>query len=336
MKILHDLQQQQQVTIESISISPSIDCQSNPDSLAKFNKLLECLNLVDTASKLSTRAIPSTCFTSFEHFAFQWSEAERDISEHVKNTHRKLSKKSFFGFIFPPNSSRKREWMGEREMDKENEEEKKKEQEKEKGSLEEMTYVPFLEYLTRLGFHAQVVDRHGLLYSTEVYSLKPNIKVSSDDLRKTGDQAKVKFLIKGRTDVVILNARNSTPNRVNTVIAIEVKPVGFNEEISLREAFLQLIGLNIANPVRYPPVILTNLTDIHYVLKLQIVDAEKLQDLLIKKFSLFNQALQFSYSLKDEGSIAKHFGAVPIPERSMTSVAEDKEDEGNCEFVEIQ
>lgn len=331
MKVVKDLQQQQQVTIESVSLSPSTACQSNPESLTKFNKLLECLNLVDTSSKLSTKAIPSTCFTPFEHFTFRWSEAERDISEH---TQAKQAKKSF---PFSSSNTRKREGsegIGEMEIGKE--------KEKEKGKLEKMSYVPLLGYLTGLGLHAQVVaDGQGLsmslLYKTEIYSLNPHLKISSEDLRKTGDQPKLKFVIKGKTDVVILNAPTSSPNRMNTIIAIEVKPVGFNEEVSLREAFLQLIGLNVANPVRSPPVILTNLAGIHYVLKLQIVDGERLQyDLLLKKFSSFNQALQFSYSFKEEGSITKHFGAAPTPERNTNFVDEEKEDEGNAEFEEIE
>ena len=79
-----------------------------------------------------------------------------------------------------------------------------------------------------------------------VYTLKTDIRLRSKVLRLTGDKPRYKFHLLDRTDVVVLIPGSVSISRQTVCVAVEVKPEGFNVKEGLREAFLQLIGLNVA------------------------------------------------------------------------------------------
>ena len=58
---------------------------------------------------------------------------------------------------------------------------------------------------------------------------------------------------------------------------IEVKVKGFELNMALKEAYLQLVGLNVSNDNTSPPVILTDLQEEHYVLRLELLDPAALK-----------------------------------------------------------
>ena len=86
---------------------------------------------------------------------------------------------------------------------------------------------------------------------------------------------------------------------------------------ALREAALQLIGLNVDNSSISASVLLTDLTSTHFVLYLEAVDINRQAfKLVVKQYSAFNDAIALVDVLKDRPCITGHFGSPPTPESS--------------------
>jgi hypothetical protein len=107
---------------------------------------------------------------------------------------------------------------------------------------------------------------NGLLFNVHVYTLRENIFVRGDELRKTESEPKHVFTLSGRTDLIVLKAGTTNALRMNTRYVIAVKVKGFKVNEGLKEAYLQLLGMNIDNNNTSPPALLTDLCDKHYVL----------------------------------------------------------------------
>jgi hypothetical protein len=190
------------------------------------------------------------------------------------------------------------------------------------SKYEALSYEPLLKYLTANNMNAfkvpygeQLPNR--LLFDIHIYTLKSNVTLKSKDLRLIGDEPRCKFHLIGRSDIVILTPGDRVISRQTTVTAIEVKPIGFHVSEGLREAALQLIGLNVDNDTISASVLLTNLAKTHFVLYLEAVDVSKQKfKLVVKQYSAFCDAIAMVDTLKDRPCITKHFGSPPTPESS--------------------
>jgi hypothetical protein len=289
------------VRVESLIVTPSEACKSNAENIAVFSRLLECLHMgysPDLTSEAVEGEVSTECL--WANHVHNWAAA------------RKAAK--------PPAGVGKPD-----------------------TTLEASSYEPLVNYLKSTAKLNALAVPNGaglpnrLLFDMFVYSLKSDVRLRSEALRKTADEPRKKFHIMGRTDVVVIIPGSVSATRQATCIAIEVKPAGFNVKEALREAFLQLIGLNVANEIRSPCVILTNLAQTHYVLYLVCVDTFRLRfELALKTYNSFNQALWMAVSLTDRKCVTKHFGAAPTPESSTLDSDSGNEETLVDEFDNIK
>ena len=171
---------------------------------------------------------------------------------------------------------------------------------------ENASYGPLVEYVVE-STKAKAKDISagkdlpaGFFYEVELHTLRPRVGVRSNELRV--DHLEPSFLLhlRGRSDVVVWDVQYDIPGRTTTRYCIEVKTVeGMkNKKECLREAFLQLIGLNAYNDYKSPAVVLTNLAKLHYVLYLTLESNEDgvplKYNLNIHHFSAFAHALWFA------------------------------------------
>jgi hypothetical protein len=146
---------------------------------------------------------------------------------------------------------------------------------KKKESFEEKeSYGPIVEFLKKIGQVAYIVAdgenlSNKLLYHHAIYTIR------AKDPSVHGQNVTYLRKLKGRTDLVILTDDfpvidgHSTILRSQVKVLIEIKtPETMSLTGSLHEAMLQLIGANVANDLRSPPVVISNLRQTHYVLYL--------------------------------------------------------------------
>jgi hypothetical protein len=156
------------------------------------------------------------------------------------------------------------------------------------------------------------------LYYEEIWSSKKNTKLTSEDLRKTGNAPVFKYILRGRTDLVRIKYRDEFIGKSNNQYFIEVKSVDdFVLEDSLCEAFLQLVGGNASNSFHSPPVLLTNLAHMHYVLFITLVGDPTISfkyELHVLKMQSFGVAVAFLEERTAEmNSFTLHFGRRQTP-----------------------
>ena len=291
------------VRVESLIVKPSEACKSNPESTSTFNRLLECLHLEyshDLTLVAEDGEVSDAC--PWSNHTHNWTAARRSEAATSQVEVAKVDD----------------------------------------VKVEKASYQPLVDYLNNVAqLTAHKVPNgtslpNRLLFDIFVYTLKTDIRLRSKVLRLTGDEPRYKFHLLGRTDVVVLIPGSVSISRQTVCVAVEVKPEGFNVREGLREAFLQLIGLNVANEIRSSSVILTNLAQTHFVLYLECVDPIKLRfKLVVKKYTAFNQALWMAMSLKDLPCRTKHFGAAPTP-HSSAAESESEEDELTEEFRNVK
>ncbi len=222
------------------------------------------------------------------------------------------------------------------------------------GQLESASYEPLLKHLLDHGICAVNIGEgqglpDGLLYYEELWTLKRNTSLRSEDLRKTGEGPIFRYILRGRTDIVRKKNSADPLGRSNNRYFIEIKRgEGFVEEDSLREAVLQLIGGNASNSFHSPPVLLTNLVKKHYVLYISLV-GDPTVDLEFKlnvvRMPSFGVALAF---VEERTAVMKsvtlHFCRKPTPPSSppkAKNASEPKDDEdiaerfGNASLEEV-
>jgi hypothetical protein len=283
------------VHFESFTLKPSEACKSRNENV--FQQLLECLHFSfssDLTKKSTEGEVRTDCpWTNHSH---NWAAATRDVNC------RTADAKSTEPTDAADNAT----------------------------NIEKSCYQPLVDYLRNVAKLNAVLVAHGnglpggLLFDKFVYTLKRDITVASSELRKAFREPKMKFRVKGRTDVVVIPLDADFPCRQTVDIAIEIKPVGFNVSEGLREAFLQLIGLNVANEIRSPCVILTDLALAHYMMYLECINMMTNKfDLVVKQYKDFNQALWMATSLAGRECTTCHFGAAPTPQGSSNTADED-------------
>jgi hypothetical protein len=203
---------------------------------------------------------------------------------------------------------------------------------------ESASYKPLLEHLTSCGIHAVDVSNgrglpDGLLFHEELWTLRDNICQHSAELRLAGEGSMFKYILQGKTDLVRLRVPlyEEPIGKSNNRYYIEIKRVSdFVLEDSLREAALQLIGGNASNPYHSPPVLLTNLCGMHFVLYLSLVGDPRLA-LRYKVHVLQMASLGQALSLAEERtsrmrSVTRDLARRPTPPSSVAREAQSEED----------
>jgi hypothetical protein len=161
----------------------------------------------------------------------------------------------------------------------------------------------------------------GLLYRQELWTLKKNTLLRSEDLRKTGEEPIFKYILQGRTDLVRKKVPEDPLGKSNNQYFIEIKRTeDFALEDSFRESCLQLIGGNASNSFHSPPVLLTNLANMHYVLYISLVGDPTVElrfKLNVVKMPSFCVAVDFVEGVSSVmKSVTLQLGRKPTPPSS--------------------
>ncbi|RYG99888.1 hypothetical protein EON65_49870, partial [archaeon] len=209
------------------------------------------------------------------------------------------------------------------------------------GEVESASYEPLQKHLRDCGIDTVKIGEgqglpDGLLYHEELWTLKRNTSLRSEDLRRTGEEPIFKYILQGRTDLVRTKYSEDPLGKSNNRYFIEIKRVeDFVEEDSLREAVLQLIGGNASNSFHSPPVLLTNLAKMHYVLYISLVGDPTVAlrfKLNVIKMPSFGVAVAFVEEHTAEmKSVTLHLGRKPTPPSSPPKAknASETEDVGD-------
>jgi hypothetical protein len=178
-------------------------------------------------------------------------------------------------------------------------------------------YEPMRQYLTSCGLISKNVANGDILYDFDVYSLRDRLA----DAKTLRDENRIpifKFRIRGKTDIVVLD--RDVLSRGDMKFAIEIKTVvnmdtDAKTNQALREAFLQLVGLNVRNDYKSPAVVLTNMNQKHYILYLDIYgdpDAFRFA-LKIHKSSKLNRILHLANQIGSRPSFTGRLGKELTP-----------------------
>ena len=193
-----------------------------------------------------------------------------------------------------------------------------------KDSIKEnLSYEPLLLYLQshRETVHsANVADGKRIeskrLFNQDIYSLRSKAGVSARD---EGENVLLRYLVSGATDIVVLNS--TVPVRIgrhNVKFAVEIKTPSMLQASKyqgpLREAIVQLIGLNADNLNNAPPVLLTNLVNFHLILHLTMSSENPLCfDIIPQKCANIQSALNLALKLSELPAIGRNFARAPTP-----------------------
>lgn len=194
------------------------------------------------------------------------------------------------------------------------------------GQAESASYEPLQKHLCDCGISTVIIGEghglpDGLLYYQELWTLKDNVSLRSEELRKAGKEPVFKYLLEGRTDLVRTRFSDQPLGKHNNRYFIEIKRVeDFVEEDSLREAVLQLIGGNASNSFHSPPVLLTDLAKLHYVLYITLVGNPTVKlkfKLNVIRMPSFGAAIAFlEEHTAERKSVTLHLGRRPTPQYS--------------------
>lgn len=186
------------------------------------------------------------------------------------------------------------------------------------GQLESASYEPLLKHLLDHGICAvKIGEGQGLpdrnLYHKELWTLKRNTSLRSEDLRMTGEEPILKYIIEGRTDPVRVRDIADPLGKSNNRYFIEIKRVvDFVVEDSLRESVLKLIGGNASNSFHSPPVLLTNQAEMHYMLYISLV-GDPTVELRYKLNAVRMPSFGVALAFVEMNSVTLHFGRKPTP-----------------------
>ena len=202
--------------------------------------------------------------------------------------------------------------------------------------LEKTSYMPLMQYLKSLNLHSADVSegvrcQNKNLFNSDVFTLRKGTAFSSATLRVAAQAPVFIQNIHGRTDIIILrNGFVDAPvyHKAQVRVAVEIKTIkGLRQaDGALREAAIQLVGLNTQNCEVTPVVLLTNFAHKHYVLYLTMGSDPEHNlkfDLHIVQFVTFESALEFAEDQSVCEPISVHFGRKPTPPASVASDEDD-------------
>jgi len=185
---------------------------------------------------------------------------------------------------------------------------------------EEESYAPLLQHISDLGLvcvniaNGQRLGKNQLLFNTKIFTLR-----REGSMMEHGQTVTYIRRVKGRTDLVVLDSAVPGDIMINHVhVAIEVKTqtaMASSTSGCLREAVVQVIGLNANNNIRSPAVLLTNLLKIHKVVYLKQASVSPLKyELRVRRCVSFNAALHFALTMgKEFDSTSEQFARPMTP-----------------------
>lgn len=198
-------------------------------------------------------------------------------------------------------------------------------------------YEPMRDFFASCGLISRNVA-NGLnnLYDFSVLSPRDRL---ADGLTLRDENTINKFRIYGKPDIVVLDEDILTRGCMK--FAIEIKTVvdmdteaKTNE--ALREAFLQLVGLNVRNVYKSPAVVLTDMNQKHYVLYLDIYgDPEALRYALkIYQSSELNRIFHFATQIGKQSHLTGRLGdEMTLRTLLARPVNEEEGNFGNVSFI---
>jgi len=180
--------------------------------------------------------------------------------------------------------------------------------------LERTAYQPVLEFVSQLfpELNLQIVAEGKNLTSGNLFSVEA-FTARRENPGQHGQLVTFITTIEGRSDIAAF-AKNGTPTRRGVVFVIEIKTPRFNKASGCREAITQLLGLNIDNPLHSPPVLLTNLVNIHSVFFVAPLDQFPFYQIQEEQFHWFESALERVGELCVDHRRTHHFGRGPSPD----------------------
>jgi len=194
------------------------------------------------------------------------------------------------------------------------------------STIEATGYPAVENYLQLLNLQTSIVAdgeklANGLLYDLYIYSLRRRDGLTC--------RPRCRYHLTGLTDIIVVE--DEVISRSTTKFAVEVKPVlqmtgeaKINQ--ALREAFIQLVGLNADNDDHSPPVVLTNLVGQHFVLYFDLGNGR--YKLKIRKFDRFEFAIHYVVStLMDRPSVTADLFRGPTPGTTPPDRSPEKRDD---------
>ena len=190
----------------------------------------------------------------------------------------------------------------------------------------------------------------GLLYATDIFTLRPRLGARTAELKITGNEPKFRFQIKGRSDLAVFR-EGATMTRTALLWAIEVKPKKTFSSLSdinkaLREGAIQLIGMNADNHYTSPSVIVTAFGEQHFILYLEREASPEIRlcyHLRIKMATSFAAAVAFVQELAKNPGISGNFASPPTPSGSplqgtpeKVTAKKDDDDDDDYDDTNVQ
>jgi len=200
------------------------------------------------------------------------------------------------------------------------------------GKVEIDAYAPLQAHLHQSGFgNIFIVGggqnlRNGNLFDVQIHELRSKLGAH-------GEPVVLRANLHGRTDLVCCEP--GQPVQGSYILpfmvdfAIEVKTVESmrhhnRQESAELEAMLQVVGLNTSNPLKAPPVVLTNLAKKHCVLYLERTATDPLTYSVIKQScASVLCACEFARTMstrRDRRGLCRDFGRGPSPDTSVASI----------------
>jgi hypothetical protein len=301
---MKDLKQQTKIAYKSFTPSAACKCENN----AEFTVLFESLKLA-YGPYLSELVLqydgPELLRYAGRKFVFKWG-AKTDASNDT-------------------DSNAKPDDIGVEE-----EEEVELVVEKDDKILEKTSYKPLMLYLKSLNLDSADVSegvrcQNKNLFNSDVFTLRKGTAFSSDTLRVTAQAPVFLQNIHGGTDIIILRdgfVDAPVYHKAHVRVAVEIKTIKGLKQVdgALREAAIQLVGLNTQNCEVTPVVLLTNFAKKNFVLYLtRGSDPERNLkfNLHIVLFKTFESALEFAEDQSVCEFISLHFGRKPTPPASV-------------------
>jgi hypothetical protein len=194
-------------------------------------------------------------------------------------------------------------------------------------ALERTSYGDVVGFLRGLGLAAVDVSNgdhcpERLLFLKDIYTLR-----QQDPFKHRGQHVTKIHTVSGCTDIVVLSRDFMGQGHTRIMdwmvtVLIEIKTVpGMKGSASncRREAVVQLIGMNAANPTHSPPVVLTNLTKQHFVLYLERLPADEYPfefEIRERPCSSFAAAVHFALAVAAREPITRDFSRSTTPPTS--------------------
>jgi len=183
--------------------------------------------------------------------------------------------------------------------------------------LEQTSYKPVQKFLQRIGLFCVDVSEgqccvEKLLFNTDVYT-----KRAQNPFLVRGQDVFLRHRVQGRSDLAALRVDNRGDYILRHMVkfVVEIKTVnGYRQSQTgcMREAQLQLIGLNAFNTNNSPPVVLSNLATTHQVLYLA-KDEHWNYSIQVVNCSSFAAAIHFADTLSERECISQHFSRPSTP-----------------------